>query len=308
MSTRAEQIHILTTQLEQGVKDVFQSEHYQQFLRTMSRFHSYSINNQILIHLQCPEASYVAGYTRWRNEFHRHVKAGEQGIHILAPAPYKRREEVEDPVTHEKTTRQITVMSYRPAICFDYSQTEGEPLPELTQELIRNVPCYEEMLEAIRRIASPVPIEFVDIAGSAYGYYSPGEDRIVVQRGLSQIQTVKTTLHEFSHSLLHNKAAQTDCRKDRQTMEVEAESVAYVVSTALGLSVEEYSFPYIVSWSSGRDIRELKSSLETIRQTSCHIIDQVQTEMRNIRLEHSQQFLVNQELTEHNRHQSQIHL
>ena len=308
MSTRSEQVKALTAQLEQGVKEVFHSDNYLNFLRTISKFHSYSVNNEILIHMQCPNASYVAGYTTWRNTFHRHVKPGEQGIHILAPAPYKCHEEVEDPVTHELTVKQVTVMSYRAAVCFDYSQTEGEPLPELTHALTGDVSQYEDLLEAIRRI-SPVPIDFMDVPGQAYGFFSPSENKIAVQSGLSQVQTVKTALHELTHSLLHTKEAMAENKKDRQTMEVEAENTAFVICSSLGLSVEEYSFPYVASWSSNRNVKELKASLETIRQTSAHIIDQLQTEMRTIQMERSQeQIIVHQELLEHTRHQAHISL
>lgn len=306
MSTRSEQVKALTTQLEQGVKDVFHSDNYLNFLRTMAKFHSYSVNNELLIHLQYPNASYVAGYTTWRDTFHRHVKAGEQGIRILAPAPYKCHEEVEDPITHELTVRQITVMSYRTAVCFDYSQTEGEPLPELIHTLTGDVSQYEDLLEAIRRV-SPVPIDFTDVPGQAYGYFSPSESRIAIQSELSQVQTVKTALHELTHSLLHNRDVLKENQKDRRTIEIEAESTAFVVSSSLGLSVEEYSFPYVASWSSSQSVKELKSSLETIRQTSSHIIDQLQAEMRSIQAERSQeQIIVHQELPEHSRHQAHI--
>ena len=245
----------------------------------LAKFHSYSVNNELLIHLQCPNASFVAGYTTWRDKFHRHVKAGEQGIRILAPAPYKCHEEVEDPITHEQVLRPITVMSYRTAVCFDYSQTEGEPLPELIHELTGDVSQYEDLLEAIRRI-SPVPIDFMAVPGQAYGYFSPSESKIAIQSGLSQVQTVKTALHELTHSLLHNKDV-----------------------------LEEYSFPYVASWSSSQSVKELKSSLETIRQTSSHIIDQLQAEMRSIQMERSQeQIIVHQELPEHIQHQAHISL
>lgn len=207
------QVKALTDQLEQGVKDVFLSDNYLNFLRTMAKFHSYSANNELLIHLQCPNASYVAGYTTWRDKFHRHVKANEQGIRILAPAPYRCHEEVEDPITHELTVRQITVMSYRTAVCFDYSQTEGEPLPELIHALTRDVFQYEDLLAAIRRV-SPAPIDFTDVTGQAYGYFSPNENKIVIQSGLSQVQTVKTALHELTHSLLHSRDVLKENQKD----------------------------------------------------------------------------------------------
>ena len=308
MSTRSEQVKALTAQLEQGVKDVFHSDNYLNFLRTMAKFHSYSVNNDLLIHLQCPNASFVAGYTTWRDKFHRHVKAGEQGIRILAPAPYKCHEEVEDPITHEQVLRPIVVMSYRTAVCFDYSQTEGEPLPELIHELTGDVSQYEDLLEAIRRI-SPVPIDFMAVPGQAYGYFSPSESKIAIQSGLSQVQTVKTALHELTHSLLHNKDVLKENQKDRRTIEIEAESTAFVVSSSLGLSVEEYSFPYVASWSSSQSVKELKSSLKTIRQTSSHIIDQLQAEMRSIQMERSQeQIIVHQELPEHIQHQAHISL
>lgn len=207
------QVKALTDQLEQGVKDVFLSNNYLNFLRTMAKFHSYSVNNELLIHLQCPNASYVAGYTTWRDKFHRHVKANEQGIRILAPAPYRCHEEVEDPITHELTVRQITVMSYRTAVCFDYSQTEGEPLPELIHALTGDVFQYEDLLAAIRRV-SPAPIDFTDVTGQAYGYFSPNENKIVIQSGLSQVQTVKTALHELTHSLLHSRDVLKENQKD----------------------------------------------------------------------------------------------
>lgn len=207
------QVKALTDQLEQGVKDVFLSDNYLNFLRTMAKFHSYSVNNELLIHLQCPNASYVAGYTTWRDKFHRHVKANEQGIRILAPAPYRCHEEVDDPITHELTVRQITVMSYRTTVCFDYSQTEGEPLLELIHALTGDVFQYEDLLAAIRRV-SPAPIDFTDVTGQAYGYFSPNENKIVIQSGLSQVQTVKTALHELTHSLLHSRDVLKENQKD----------------------------------------------------------------------------------------------
>lgn len=199
-------------------------------------------------------------------------------------------------------------MSYRTAVCFDYSQTEGEPLPELIHELTGDVSQYEDLLEAIRRI-SPVPIDFMAVPGQAYGYFSPSESKIAIQSGLSQVQTVKTALHELTHSLLHNKDVLKENQKDRRTIEIEAESTAFVVSSSLGLSVEEYSFPYVASWSGSQSVKELKSSLETIRQTSSHIIDQLQAEMRSIQMERSQeQIIVHQELPEHIQHQAHISL
>ena len=177
-------------------------------------------------------------------------------------------------------------MSYRTAVCFDYSQTEGEPLPELIHELTGDVSQYEDLLEAIRRI-SPVPIDFMAVPGQAYGYFSPSESKIAILSGLSQVQTVKTALHELTHSLLHNKDVLKENQKDRRTIEIEAESTAFVVSSSLGLSVEEYSFPYVASWSSSQSVKELKSSLETIRQTSSHIIDQLQERLSAFQTESS---------------------
>ena len=275
----------LTDQLEQGVKNVFESESYQKYLSCMSKFHRYSISNSILIHMQRPDALYVAGYTDWQKRFHRQVNKGEKGIQIIAPSPYKRKveETVKDnngrPVLNsdgsvQKEIREIPVEGYKVAYCFDVSQTSGEELPTYrVDELKGTVKDFEHIERAIHDI-SPVPIFTEDITSGAKGYFSDSEKKIVVKSGMDEAQTLKTEIHELAHSLLHSSEG-TAKDSDRRTKEVQADSVAYVVCEHYGIDSSSYSFPYIAGWSSDKSVPELKASLETIRKTSDEIITQI---------------------------------
>ena len=267
---RNQRMKEITERLEQGVKDIFTSEMYANYLRTMSQFHSYSFNNTLLIHLQKPEASLVAGYQTWQKKFHRQVRRGEKGIQIIAPAPIRTREEIEkvDPATMEPVLKpdgtpemeevEYTIPRFRVTTVFDVSQTEGEPLPELeTPELLGSVENYEIFMQAIRDI-SPVPIRFDEIESGAKGYYSSVDKEIVIQESMSESQTMKTGIHEVTHAKLHDRdiIEEMDEKKDQMTREVEAESVAYTVCQYFGLDTSDYSFPYIAGWSSDRDMKD----------------------------------------------------
>ena len=300
----AQQVREITDKLEQGIKELFESERFKEYLRTMSKFYNYSFNNTLLIAMQKPEATYVAGYTSWQRNFDRQVMKGEKGIKILAPAPYKAQEEREkiDPVTQKpvigadgKTVTE-TVEVLRPAFkvvsVFDVSQTDGKELPDIiVDELKGTVENYEAFFDALRQ-ESPVPISFEDIPGGAKGFFSPVESRIAIQEGMSEIQTVKTAIHEIAHAKLHavkpdEKAAPED-KKDRHTKEVEAESVAYTVCQRYGIETSDYSFGYIAGWSSDKETKELKGSLETIRKTAAEMIDSIDAKLKVLLSEKAQ--------------------
>ena len=300
----AQQVREITDKLEQGIKELFESERFKEYLRTMSKFYNYSFNNTLLIAMQKPEATYVAGYTSWQRNFDRQVMKGEKGIKILAPAPYKAQEEREkiDPVTQKpvigadgKTVTE-TVEVLRPAFkvvsVFDVSQTDGKELPDIiVDELKGTVENYEAFFDALKQ-ESPVPISFEDIPGGAKGFFSPVESRIAIQEGMSEIQTVKTAIHEIAHAKLHavkpdEKAAPED-KKDRHTKEVEAESVAYTVCQRYGIETSDYSFGYIAGWSSGKETKELKSSLDTIRKTAAEMIEGIDAKLKVLLAEKAQ--------------------
>lgn len=276
----SDKIKELTKKLEEGIKEVFTSGRYREYLSTMQKFHSYSYNNSMLILLQKPEASYVAGYKTWET-MERHVRKGEKGITIFAPFPYKAKKAVEvydsktgqvkrdihgKPVTEEK---EITYASFKAISIFDYSQTEGKPLPELAQELKGEIPDYMVLMDSIREVA-PVPIKFEMWNESKKGHYNLSNREIVIKSGMSELQTVKTAIHETAHSILHKDQAHV---KDSASMEVEAESVAFVVCQRLGLDTSDYSFGYLAGWSSDKELPELKSSLQTIQKTAHELIE-----------------------------------
>ena len=278
--TRA-RVKALTEQLETGVKAVFESEKYKAYLNAMSKFHHYSFGNVMLILMQCPEASMVAGYTTWKKQFGRTVKKGEHGIMILAPAPYKRIVETEkiDPLTKApildangdpiRETDYIVQQSFKVVYVFDVSQTEGRELPTLgVGELSGEVEHYERIFAAVEAL-SPVPVEYRP-AQKSKGCYSHLEQKIYLNRGMSQVQTLKTLIHETAHALLHARPEAAD--KDRHTKEVEAESIAYVVCQHFGIDTADYSFPYVTSWSSGKELDELKASLDCISKTASGLI------------------------------------
>lgn len=284
---REQQMKEITERLEQGVKELFTSEMYTEYLKTMSQFHNYSFNNTLLIAMQKPDATLVAGYQAWQKKFKRQVKKGEKGIQIIAPAPIREKEEIEkfDPETNEPIlrpdgqpeTEEVVhiIPRFRIATVFDVSQTYGEPLPELeTPELMGNVENYEVFMQALREI-SPVPIRFDEIESGAKGYYSTVNKETVIQRGMSEMQTMKTGIHETTHAKLHDREIMEELgeKKNQMTREVEAESVAYTVCQYFGLDTSDYSFPYIAGWSSSVDMKELRASMDTIRKTAGEMID-----------------------------------
>lgn len=299
--TEKQKVQEITDKLEEGLKELFESEKYKTYLSTMSKFHNYSFNNTLLITMQKPKATLVAGYKAWQKNFERHVNKGEKAIRILAPAPYKIKEERDklDPVTGEmmfdengmpqKEQVEVTIPAFRAVSVFDVSQTDGKPIPELeAQELLSTVEGYEDFVQALMNVA-PVPIGFEDIPGDSKGYFHTEEKRIAVQENMSESQTLKTMVHEVAHSMLHNKEINRDDlmeapAKDRNTKEVEAESVAYTVCQHFGIDTSDYSFGYIAGWSSGKDMKELKSSLDAIRKTASELITGIEGALRELQL------------------------
>lgn len=286
--------------LETGVENIFTGDKYAQYLQTMSKFHRYSFNNTLLIAMQRPDATLVTGYRNWQS-MGRQVKKGEKGITILAPAPIKRKREQEildqnhkplldadgKPRTEEV---EVVIPRFKPTTVFDISQTDGEPIETLApEELTEVVADYDLFMEAITAV-SPVPIRFDEIAGEAKGYYHSGDKEIVIQKGMSESQTIKTAIHETGHARLHDKdlMEKQGIEKDRLTKEVEAESVAYCVCSAFGVDTSEYSFPYIAGWSSGRDMKELKASMDIIRKTAGEMIDELSDNLQELLAEKKQ--------------------
>ena len=288
----AEKLKEITDRLEQGITELFESERYKEYLRVMSKFHNYSFNNTLLIAMQKPDASLVAGFSAWKNNFGRNVMKGQKGIKIIAPSPFKIRQEVGKidphtqkpiigkdgkPVTEEK---EIKIPAYKVVSVFDVSQTEGKELPDIAvDELTGDVERYRDFFAALEK-TSPVPIGFEQIPGSSHGYYHLEDKRIAIQEGMSELQTLKTAIHEIAHAKLHDIDLNTpeneqQPRVDRRTREVEAESVAYTVCQHYGLDTSDYSFGYVAGWSSGRELSELKSSLETIRSAAAEIINSI---------------------------------
>ena len=288
---RADQLKEITERLEQGVKDIFTSEMYTKYLLTMSKFHNYSFNNTLLIAMQRPDATLVAGYNAWKNKFNRYVKKGEKGIQIIAPAPVKEREEREKidkdtglTVLNENGEPEIEVVErviprFRVTTVFDYAQTDGEPLPTLeVNELTARVKDYTLLKEAIEQV-SPVPIRFGEIEGSAKGYYSHMDKEICVRADMGESQTIKTMIHEVAHAMLHDsdQMKQRGEEKDQLTKETEAESIAFTVCLALDIDTSDYSFPYVASWASGKELKELKDSMDTIRLTAADFLEKLET-------------------------------
>ena len=286
--------------LETGVAELFTSERYQEYLKTMSKFHNYSFNNTLLIAMQRPDATLVTGYRNWQS-MGRQVKKGEKGITIIAPAPIKRKKEqavldqdqkpVIGPDGKPKTEEvEVTLPCITAITVIDIEQTTGEPLRTLAPEILTAaVEDFDLFLQAIREI-SPVPIRFDAIEGSANGYYHNLDKEIVIKKDMSQSQTLKTAIHETAHARLHDKEIMESqgIEKDRLTKEVEAEAVAYCVCSVFELDTSEYSFPYIAGWSSGKELRELKASMDVIRKTAGEIIDEL-TEKIEMMLEQKQE-------------------
>ena len=351
--TNRERLQEITAGIEQGIKELFESEKYMRYLSVMSKFHRYSVNNTMLIYMQRPDATLVAGFNKWKNQFERHVKKGEHGITIIAPTPYKKKiEEMKrDPDTHAPILdadgkavmeeKEIEIPMFRPVKVFDVSQTDGKPLPQLASSLSGTVPHYEAFLEAVRRSA-PVPIEFEPMAANMDGYFSSEQQRIALREGMSEVQTISAAVHETAHSKLHDPkkyeieqswkvvmdsgggtvrdfqsgfateveaeqfatemgwrfvdenrfewrlevqedlTAVKQAAKNRNTEEVEAESISYAVCQYFGIQTGENSFGYIASWSKDKELKELRASLETINKTSCELINDIERNYKEI--------------------------
>ena len=351
--TNRERLQEITAGIEQGIKELFESGKYMRYLSVMSKFHRYSVNNTMLIYMQRPDATLVAGFNKWKNQFERHVKKGEHGITIIAPTPYKKKiEEMKrDPDTHAPILdadgkavmeeKEIEIPMFRPVKVFDVSQTDGKPLPELASSLSGTVPHYEAFMEALRRSA-PVPIEFEPMDENMDGYFSSEQQRIAIREGMSEVQTVSAAVHETAHSKLHDPkkyeieqswkvvmdsgggtvrdfqsgfateveaeqfatemgwrfvdenrfewrlevqedlTAVKQAAKNRNTEEVEAESISYAVCQYFGIQTGENSFGYIASWSKDKELKELRASLETINKTSCELISDIERNYKEI--------------------------
>ena len=280
--------------LESGVSDFFTSEKYGEYLKTMTKFHRYSFNNTLLIAMQRPEATLVTGYRNWQS-MGRQVKKGEKGITILAPAPKKQKkaqalyDQNQMPVLDEQGNQkyeevEVVIPRFKATTVFDIDQTEGEPIQTIApEELTEAVQDFDLFMQAITDI-SPVPIRFDEIEGSAKGYYDNANKEIVIRKGMSESQTIKTAIHECGHAMLHDRDLMlaSGIKKDRETKEVEAESVAYSVCSAFQIETSDYSFPYIAGWSSGRDMKELRSSMDTIRQTAGKMVDDLTEKLQQL--------------------------
>ena len=283
--SRQDRIKEIMSELDRGVETFFTSEKYQRFLNTMQKFHNYSFQNTLLIALQRPDATRVASYDTWK-KLGRQVQKGEHGIKIIVPTPVKIKKdsEAEETGMEKENEQEQTIMRFKIGHVFDLAQTRGEPLPELeVPELTGDVMDFERMMSAIEAV-SDVPISFEEISSGAKGYYNDSEKRIVIQAGMSETQTIKTALHELAHSRIHNRAVlEREGFKTRETKEVEAESVGYCVTNAFGIDSSDYSFPYIASWSGSRSLRELRQSMDTIRETSQDIIQGIENELEKMR-------------------------
>lgn len=294
----------ITDKLEDGIRGIFDSEKYAEYLQAMSKFHNYSFNNTILIAMQ--GGTLVKGYSQWEKEFERHVKPGEKGIKIIAPAPFKVKQEVKklDPATRQPVIgadgkpvmeeKEVTIPAYKVVTVFDVSQTEGKELPTIgVDTLTGDVEHFKDVLAALEKV-SPVPIGFEDIKGSAHGYYSLADKRIAIQEGMSQLQTLKTAIHEIAHAKLHDidlnaPKEERENLPDQRTREVQAESVAYTVCQHYGLDTSDYSFGYVAGWSTGREMAELKASLETIRSTAAEIINGIDAQIAELQKDQEQE-------------------
>lgn len=302
--TNKERIKEITAGIEKGIQELFESDRYRNYLTTMSRFHRYSLNNVMLIHAQKPDATLVAGFNKWKHSFGRHVRKGEKGIQILAPTPYKIKQEEQkldpdtklplldengEPVTEEK---EVTIPMFKVVSVFDVSQTDGRPLPQISSTLTGDVAEYEVFLEALHR-TSPVPISFQAMEPGMDGYFAPKKQKIFLREGMSQVQTICAAVHEIAHSKLHDYEHMTELaddgetilvpgEKSRNTEEVEAESISYAVCQYFGIETADNSFGYIATWSQGKELKELRASLETINKTSSELISGIEKHYREI--------------------------
>ncbi len=298
MEARKKEMKDITSKLEQGVSEIFKSEKYRDFLNTMAKFPRYSINNNLLIMMQKPEASLCQSYTGWK-QMGRSVRHGEKGIRILAPAPYKLEKEREKVTPDGRTVLdkdgdpvrehvEINITAFKAVSTFDVSQTEGDPLPQLgTEELTGSVEGYRTLFEAVKE-ASPVPVTFEEIKTGAKGYFHTSENRIALNAGMGEVQNVKTLIHEMAHAKLHNMEAQKERdggNQSRGSKEVEAESVAYTVCQHYGIDTSDYSFAYIAGWSEGKEMPELKASLNTIRRASSGLISAIDEKVKGLTIE-----------------------
>ena len=292
--SKNEKIKEITEKLHQGIKDLFESDRYKDYLKTLSKFTHYSFNNTLLIALQRPDASHVAGYRSWENKFDRHVKKGSSGIQIIEPAPYKAtvKELVKDedgkPVLDNQgneISRDVEKIfsAFKVGYVFAYEDTEGTPLPEIVNILNKDVEDYEIMLDVLKKI-SPVPIVFEEIESAANGYYHLESRDIHIDSRLPQLQSLKTTIHEIAHSILHDQIIGEDVEATRFEKEVCAESVAYTVASYLGLDTSDYSFGYIGGWSEGKELKELQQKMELIRKTANTIISDIEKELMKLKM------------------------
>lgn len=296
--TTIEKVKEITEKLEQGIKELFDSDRYKEYLTTMSKFHNYSFRNTMLILFQKPDASLIAGYGAWQKNFKRQVKKGERGIKILAPAPYKKTVEEKQfdkngvPMKDKDgnvivNTREITVPAFKVTTVFDVSQTAGEEIPMLAKQLTGSIDEYEKFFRVLKEI-SPVPITLEPIDDTANGYYHLEEKRIAIKDKLSEMQTIKTAIHEIAHAKLHalpdkdKDSVTDDTRPNNRTREVQAESIAYTVCQHFGIDTSDYSFGYIAGWSSGKETEELKTSLEVIRNTATEFISAIEEKLQEL--------------------------
>lgn len=295
--TNKDRMREIVDSIENGIKELFESDKYRKYLATMSRFHRYSVNNTMLIYMQRPDATHVAGFNKWRDQFGRNVLKGEKGIRIIAPTPYKKKvEEIKtDPETNAPVLdadgkaiieeKEIRIPMFKVVSVFDVSQTAGKPLPQLAADLSGNVQQYEVFMEALRR-ASPVPIEIKPVAHDTDGFFSIKAQSITIRAGMSEVQTVCAAVHEIAHAKLHDYEHMTELaddgetilvpgEKSRNTEEVEAESISYAVCQYYGIETGENSFGYIATWSKGKELKELRASLETINKTASELITDI---------------------------------
>ncbi|WP_417103857.1 YodL domain-containing protein [Hominenteromicrobium sp.] len=295
----------ITDRLEQGITELFNSERFKEYLQVMSKFHNYSFNNTLLIAMQKPDASHIVGFSAWKNTFKRNVMKGQKGIKILAPSPYTVKKEIEkiDPLTQKPVIgkdgkpvteeKEITIPAFKVVSVFDVSQTEGREIPDIAVNMLTgDVEHYKDVFAALEK-TSPVPVGFEKIEGGAHGYYHLEDKRIALDEGMSELQTLKTLIHEIAHAKLHDidlnaPLEDLENRPDRRTREVQAESIAYTVCQHYGLDTSDYSFGYVAGWSAGRELAELKSSLETIRSTAAEIINSIDEHIAELQKEQAQ--------------------